>query len=59
MIQRSSQLASCRAMRDVLIARECHLSYEEFTGGHEIDSWRADLPLALASVLSPAESLLD
>jgi enterochelin esterase family protein len=52
MIQRTSQLAANRAMRDVLADRGCDLSYEEFTGGHDIDCWRADLSRSLAALLA-------
>ncbi|HEX4145998.1 MAG TPA: alpha/beta hydrolase-fold protein [Pirellulales bacterium] len=54
MIQRTSQLAANRAMRDVLADCGCELSYEEFAGGHDIDCWRADLPRSLAALLSLA-----
>ena len=38
LIQRTSQLASNRAMRDVLLNIGCEVSYEEFPGGHDIAS---------------------
>ena len=51
LIQRSSQLASNREMRDALLAKGHEVSYEEFDGGHEISCWRSDLPISLAWLL--------
>jgi enterochelin esterase-like enzyme len=50
-VQRSSQLASNRVMRDALSARRHH-SYEEFDGGHDLAAWRKDLPISLAALFS-------
>ncbi len=52
LIQRTSQLASNRAMRDVLRNIGCEVSYEEFPGGHDIASWRTDLPESLVALLA-------
>lgn len=51
LIQRTSQLAGNRAMRDVLLNKGCDVSYEEFCGGHDIASWKADLPKSLMVLL--------
>jgi enterochelin esterase-like enzyme len=51
LIQRTSQLDSNRLMRDALIEHGCSISYEEFSGGHDIASWKADLPNSLQSLL--------
>lgn len=51
LIQRTSQIMSNRMMRDVLRDKRCQLSYAEFDGGHDIASWKADLPHSLLSLL--------
>jgi enterochelin esterase family protein len=51
LIQRTSQLASSRLMRDALREKGAAVSYEEFAGGHNIASWKADLPRSLAALL--------
>ena len=54
LIQRSSQLASNQAMANALRNQGYEVSFEEFEGGHDIDSWKIDLPKSIASlVLSP------
>ena len=55
LIQRTSQVASNRAMRDVLLDTGCDVSYEEFLGGHDIASWRSDLAKSLPVLLPNAE----
>jgi enterochelin esterase-like enzyme len=52
LIQRTSQVASNRAMRDVLRNNGCEVSYAEFPGGHDIASWRTDLPESLLAILA-------
>jgi enterochelin esterase-like enzyme len=52
LIQRTSQLAANRAMRDVLKNLCRSVSYEEFTGGHDIASWRSDLPRSFTALLA-------
>jgi enterochelin esterase-like enzyme len=52
LVQRVSQLASNRAMRDVLLAKGCRVSYEEFPGGHDIAAWKADMPESLIALLA-------
>jgi enterochelin esterase family protein len=51
LVQRTSQLASNRLMRDVLVENGWDVSYEEFNGGHDLGSWRADLPNSLRALL--------
>jgi enterochelin esterase family protein len=51
LIQRTSQVASNRAMRDALLQNGCDVSYEEFVGGHGLASWKADLPKSLMALL--------
>jgi len=52
LIQQTSQVASNRAMRDVLRHNGCEVSYEEFIGGHDIASWKNDLPKSLLALLA-------
>jgi len=52
LIQRTSQLAANRMMRDALLEKGHHVSYEEFEGGHDIASWKADLGPSLAALLT-------
>ena len=58
LLQVTSQLASNRAMRDALQQAGYDVTYREFEGGHDIASWRSDLPLALDALLPPLELLL-
>ena len=51
LIQRSSQRAANRAMRDALLEKGHSVSYEEFEGGHDITSWKSDLPSSLMALL--------
>lgn len=51
LIQRTSQVASNRAMRDALREKGSIVSYDEFDGGHDIESWKADLPKSIQSLL--------
>jgi enterochelin esterase family protein len=51
LIQRTSQLACNRAMRGVLEAQGCSISYEEFEGGHDLASWKRDLSNSLKALL--------
>lgn len=51
LIQRTSQIASNRAMRDALIETGFATSYEEFDGGHDIASWKSDLPRSILALL--------
>lgn len=50
LVQRESQRSGCRRLRDVLQAAGYPVSYREFPGGHDVASWRADLPGSLASL---------
>jgi enterochelin esterase-like enzyme len=52
LIQRTSQLACNRLLRDALLEAGCSVSYDEFDGGHDIASWQTDLPKAIAALLS-------
>jgi enterochelin esterase family protein len=52
LIQRTSQIVSNRMMRDALRDQNCRLSYAEFEGGHDIASWKADLPHSLIWLMS-------
>lgn len=51
LFQRVSQIASNRDMRDVLLERGFTVSYEEFNGGHDLASWKADLPRSMNALL--------
>ena len=50
LVQEESQLESNRETRDALRARGHHVSYHEFSGGHDLDSFRADLPGSLVAL---------
>lgn len=52
LIQRSSQRASNRAMRDALMEKGHSVSYEEFEGGHDFASWERDLPKSIVALLA-------
>ena len=52
LVQRDSQLASNRRFRAALVAAGHRVSYEEHAGGHDIASWRADLPASLVALLN-------
>lgn len=46
-----------RMMRDVLTARGYEFAYGEYSGGHDIIQWRANLPRALEYVTAPRRPL--
>lgn len=50
LVQRESQVASNRRVCDALIAKGHSVSYHEFDGGHDVASWRNDLPGSLAAL---------
>ena len=50
LVQEEPQLDSNRRMRDALRAKGFSVSYDEFSGGHEIAPWRDDLPGSLINV---------
>jgi enterochelin esterase family protein len=51
LIQCSSQLTSNQALRDALLAGGFHVDYVEYDGGHDLASWKEDLPRSLAALL--------
>jgi enterochelin esterase-like enzyme len=51
LIQRTSQINSNRAMRDALLKKGYSVSYDEFDGGHDLASWKRDLPRSLEILL--------
>jgi enterochelin esterase family protein len=56
LIQKTSQLTANRALYDIAQKRCSWISYEEYEGGHDLASWRLDLPrglMALLAELSP------
>lgn len=52
LIQRESQRSACRRMRSVLEARGCPVAYHEYEGGHDLESFRADLAEGLPFINS-------
>lgn len=52
LVQRTSQLSCNRAMRTVLEEKRRSVSYEEIPGGHDIASWKRDLPRSLETLLA-------
>ncbi|MHC4410629.1 MAG: alpha/beta hydrolase [Planctomycetota bacterium] len=50
LLQRESQLASNRLFRDALAKAGHQVSYSEFPGGHDVASWRTDLPASLTAL---------
>jgi enterochelin esterase-like enzyme len=51
LFQRTSQLEANRAMRDTLRQRGHNVSWQEFSGGHGVRSWKRDLPGSLTWLL--------
>lgn len=47
LIQRLSQRSTCRRFRTVLAEAGCPVVYHEYDGGHDLDSFRADLSAGL------------
>jgi len=50
LIQSESQINANRRMHEALVARGHRVSYREFPGGHDLESWIADLPESLAAL---------
>ncbi|MDI1463176.1 enterochelin esterase [Catellatospora sp. KI3] len=53
LIEQPRLLGSNRHLRDVLLAKGYPLDYREYQGGHDLACWRASLPTALISLLTP------
>lgn len=50
--QRVSQIEGCRHMHEALLKQGFHVNFREFTGGHDVPSWRNDLSTAIASLFA-------
>ena len=53
LFQRESQVTSNRRTCDALVAKGHPVSYREFDGGHDVASWRNDLPESLTALFAP------
>ena len=55
--QNTSQLDSCRNAVQILTRLGCQISFNIFSGGHEIEPWKAELPSAIKWALQAGNHL--